>query len=563
MSVEEKKEQLASLIGQAIERTASARGVTLPESFSVLLERPRREGQGDWATNAAMKLSKVFGMPPVDLAREIAGNFEGGNRISSVEVAPPGFMNFTLSDGWLAEVIEEVLRAGDDYGRNDHGGGKRVQIEFVSANPTGPIHLGHGRGAAVGDIVSSVLSFSGWEVEREYYINDAGLQMEMLGKSTQSRYFALLGREEEAPFPEDGYPGDYIDEIAREILAEHGKVLADRPLDETLSLFRERTCRDVLSMIRRDLEDFGVRFDVWFSEKSLYEGDIVPRTIDRLRARGYAYDGEGAVWFKATEFGDDKDRVMIRNNGVPTYFTSDVAYLQNKYERKFDFLVYVWGADHHGYVPRMRAANTALGAEDDRLEFLLIQFVSLLRNGVPVSMSKRAGTFVTLREVMDEVGRDATRFFFVSRKNDSHLDFDLELAKKTSADNPVYYVQYAHARICSILREAASRGIELPDPSAACRLCAENLGKPSESHLVKELSRFPGEVLKAAENLEAHRIAFYATALAEAFHAFYNSEKVLGEEDGVMRARLLLVEATRIVVANCLRLLGISAPERM
>lgn len=547
----------------AIEKTASAKGVSLPEGFTVLLERPKREGQGDWATNAAMKLSKVFGMPPIELAGEIAGNFEKGDRISSVEIAAPGFMNFTLSDDWLAEVVEDVLRARDAYGRNNRGLGKRVQVEFVSANPTGPIHLGHGRGAAVGDILSSILSFSGWEVEREYYINDAGLQMEMLGKSTQSRYFALLGREAEAPFPEEGYPGDYIDEIAKGILTERGESLADRPLEETLPLFREKTCDDVLEMIRRDLEDFGVRFDVWFSEKSLYEGDLVPRTIDRLRSRGYAYDEEGAVWFKATEFGDDKDRVMIRNNGVPTYFTSDVAYMQNKYERKFDFLVYIWGADHHGYVPRMRAANKALGADDERLEFLLIQFVSLLRNGVPVSMSKRAGTFVTLREVMDEVGRDATRFFFVSRKNDSHLDFDLELAKKTSSDNPVFYVQYAYARICSILREADSRGIALPDLSAVRGLCTENLGKPSEARLAKELSRFPGEVSKAADNLEAHRIAFYATDLAEAFHAFYNSEKVLGEEDGVMKARLLLVEATRVVVLNCLRLLGISAPEKM
>jgi arginyl-tRNA synthetase len=558
--MEDKKEQIALSIQRAIGEIAVSRGLDIPDNFSILLERPRREGQGDWATNAAMQLAKVFRVKPVELANEIVSRIKACQDIASVEVAPPGFLNFTLSGNWIADTISRAISMGSGYGRNDHGRGRRIQVEFVSANPTGPIHLGHGRGAAVGDVMSSILEFSGWNVEREYYINDAGLQMENLGKSTQSRYFALLGREAEAPFPEDGYPGDYIDEIAKRIQREFGDTLADKSLPETAALFRDETCKAVLEMIRRDLSDFGVNFDVWFSERSLFGGDIVSRTVELLKSRGFAYDSEDAVWFRSTEFGDDKDRVLVRNNGVSTYFTSDIAYLQNKYERGFERLVYVWGADHHGYVPRIRSVNKALGAKDESLDFLLIQFVSLLRDGVPVSMSKRAGTFVTLREVMDEVGRDAARFSFVGRKCDSHLEFDLEVAKWTSSDNPVYYVQYAHARICSIMREAASRGVRIPDAS---EIEPGALSDPFETTLAREISRFPEEVLKAAQNLEPHRIAFFATDIAEAFHAFYNAKKVLGEEERVTNARLLLVAASKVAISNALSLLGISAPEKM
>ncbi|MDR1020822.1 MAG: arginine--tRNA ligase [Synergistaceae bacterium] len=558
--MEDKREKLALLIREAIDGAASSRGLETPEGFSVLLERPRHEGQGDWATNAAMQLAKVFRVKPSELAEDIASRLGDCGGVASVEVALPGFLNFTLASDWITDTIRDALAKGKDFGRSGIGRGRRIQVEFVSANPTGPIHLGHGRGAAVGDVVSSLLEFAGWKVEREYYINDAGLQMENLGKSTQSRYFALLGREAEAPFPEDGYPGDYIDAIAKKILDERGPALAGQPLGETAGLFRDETCAAVLEMIKKDLSDFGVDFDVWFSEKSLFEGDLVPRTIELLRARGFAYDSDGAVWFRSTEFGDDKDRVLVRQNGVSTYFTSDIAYLENKYERGFDRLIYVWGADHHGYVPRIRSANKAIGKPDDSLDVMLIQFVSLLRDGAPVSMSKRAGTFVTLREVMDEVGRDAARFSFVGRKCDSHLEFDLEVAKRTTMDNPVYYVQYAHARIRSIMREAASRGIAVPDISA---IDPEALRDPLEARLAKEISRFPDEARKAAENLEAHRIAFYAAGLAEAFHAFYNSQKVLGCEERVMNARLLLVAAAEVAISNALSLLGISAPERM
>jgi len=554
------KEKIASIVRDAITKTAMDAGIALPDDMPILLERPKMESHGDWATNAAMKFGKMFGLKPLDLAAKLEEAIRKGDVIEGIEIVPPGFMNFRLTNNWVAETIRTVIEKGNSYGSNETGHGRRVQIEFVSANPTGPIHLGHGRGGAVGDVLSSILSYSGWNVEREYYINDAGFQMDNLGKSTQSRYFSLHGREEEAPFPEDGYPGDYIDGIARIISEEHGEKFLAMPLDATLPLFRDRTCELVLRMIEKDLSDFGIKFDVWLSEKSLYNDDLTDRTIALLKSHGYAYEHEGAVWFKATAFGDNKDRVMIRNNGVPTYFTSDTAYLLNKYERGFDLLIYIWGADHHGYVPRMRSVNKALGKRDDGIEFILIQFVSLLRDGEPVAMSKRAGTFVTLREVMDEVGRDATRFSFINRKCDSHLDFDLEVAKRTSSDNPVYYVQYAHARICSILREAESRGIGVPGlPLVDLGL----LGDPSEMRLAKEISRFPEEVEFAALNLEPHRIAFYATALAEAFHAFYNSVKVLGESPDMMNARLALAEASRITIANALRLLGVSAPEKM
>jgi arginyl-tRNA synthetase len=558
--MDDSKEKTASLIKAAAESAASDAGVKLPDDFSVLLERPKIAQRGDWTTNAAMKFSKLFGVSPMELASEISRRVKTGNVIERIETAAPGFMNITLTKNWVAETVETVLALGEKYGSSNMGKGKKAQVEFVSANPTGPLHLGHGRGGAVGDVMSSILAFTGWEVEREYYINDAGLQMENLGKSTQSRYFALFGREEDAPFPEDGYPGDYIEEIARAIAEERKDALTRLPLGETLPFFRDRTCESVLAMIKKDLADFGIKFDVWFSEKSLYGDDLAERTISRLKANGYAYERDGAVWFRATAFGDDKDRVMIRNNGVPTYFTSDTAYLLDKYERGFDLLIYVWGADHHGYVPRIRSVNKALGESDESLEFLLIQFVSLLRNGEPVAMSKRAGTFVTLREVMDEVGADATRFFFVNRRCDSHLDFDLEVAKRTSSDNPIYYVQYAHARISSVLREAASRGVAMPRVSDVDLSALEDA---SEERLIREISRFPEEVAHAAANLEPHRIAFYAASLAEAFHSFYNARKILGESSDIMNARLLLAEASRIVIANTLRLLGVSAPEKM
>ncbi len=553
-------DELKQALDTAVKAVAAEKGYQIPEGFMVRLERPRQEGHGDWATNIAMQLSKPFGVKPRDLAEDIIAKLPKDSVIDRAEVAGPGFMNFTLSANWVTETVKNAIEKGDDYGRSNIGGGRRIQVEFVSANPTGPLHMGHGRGAAVGDITASLLDFAGYNVEREYYINDAGLQMELLGKSVQARYFEALGRAEEAPMPEDGYHGDYMSDIAKSYVEKYGDSLAQKPLEETLPFFSEETGRLVLELIKKDLEDFGVKFDVWFSEKSLYDDNLVEPAMQALKERDYAYEDEGALWFRSTMFGDDKDRVLIRSNGMPTYFTSDVAYLKNKYDRGFEKNIYVWGADHHGYVPRLKSVNKAFGFPDDGIDVLLIQMVNLLRDGKPVQMSKRAGTIVTLREIMDEVGRDAARFFFVIRRCDSTVDFDLELAKKASSENPVFYIQYAHARICSIRRELAERGIPMPTMED---FDVSLLTDPTEINLAKAVSRFPEEIMKAAEETAPHRLVYYATELAEAFHAFYNAQRVLGVEENVMKSRILLMEAARVTLKNALGILGVSAPEKM
>ncbi|MEG1603385.1 MAG: arginine--tRNA ligase, partial [Cloacibacillus sp.] len=430
-------EELKQSLDAAVKAVAAEKGQELPEGFEVRLERPRQEGHGDWATNIAMQLSKTFGMKPRDLAGEIIAKLPKDSVIEEADIAGPGFMNFKLTADWVTEAVKAAIEKGKDYGRVNVGKGRRVNVEFVSANPTGPLHMGHGRGAAVGDITASLLDFAGYDVEREYYINDAGLQMELLGKSAQARYFEACDRAEEAPMPEDGYHGEYMTDIAARFVEKYGQSLADKPLDETLPIFTDETSKMVLELIKKDLEDFGVKFDVWFSEKSLYDDNCVDPAMEALKARDYAYEQDGALWFRSTMFGDDKDRVLIRSNGMPTYFTSDVAYMKNKYDRNFTKNIFVWGADHHGYVPRIKSVNKAFGFPDDGIEVLLIQMVNLLRDGKPVQMSKRAGTIVTLREIMDEVGRDAARLFFVVRRCDSTVDFDLELAKKASTENPV------------------------------------------------------------------------------------------------------------------------------
>ncbi|MEG1823718.1 MAG: arginine--tRNA ligase [Cloacibacillus sp.] len=553
-------EELKQSLDAAVKAVAAEKGQELPEGFEVRLERPRQEGHGDWATNIAMQLSKPFGMKPRDLAGEIIAKLPKDSVIEEADIAGPGFMNFKLTADWVTEAVKAAIEKGKDYGRVNVGKGRRVNVEFVSANPTGPLHMGHGRGAAVGDITASLLDFAGYDVEREYYINDAGLQMELLGKSAQARYFEAFDRAEEAPMPEDGYHGEYMTDIAARFVGKYGQSLAEKPLSETLPIFTDETSKMVLELIKKDLEDFGVKFDVWFSEKSLYDDNCVDPAMEALKARDYAYEQDGALWFRSTMFGDDKDRVLIRSNGMPTYFTSDVAYMKNKYDRNFTKNIFVWGADHHGYVPRIKSVNKAFGFPDDGIEVLLIQMVNLLRDGKPVQMSKRAGTIVTLREIMDEVGRDAARLFFVVRRCDSTVDFDLELAKKASTENPVFYIQYAYARICSIYRELAERGIPMPKME---EFDVALLTDPSELNLAKAISRFPEEITKAAEETAPHRLAYYATELAEAFHSFYNAQRVLGVEENIMKSRILLMEATRITLKNALDLLGVSAPEKM
>ena len=557
---------LVRALHSAALRTAEACGKELPAALSFELERPRRADQGDRASNVAMQLARAFSMPPRDIAARIAGSLQEGcqDLLDRVEVAGPGFINLFLSHRWFAEAASQVLQQGERYGAVDLGQGRRVQVEFV-ANPTGPLHIGHGRGAAVGDAVARILSFTGWNVEREYYLNDAGLQIETLGRSTQARYFEVCGRSELAPLPEDGYKGDYLLDLAERIRKEEGNRFLATPLAESLPWFERYAADHILAGIREDLERFGVLFDSWFSEASLYERDLVSHAMEDLKKRGYAFESNGALWFKSTAFADDKDRVLIRSNGVPTYFASDVAYHHDKFVRRgFDRVIDVWGADHHGYVPRMNAAVKAMGRAPDDFKALLIQLVALKRDGKIVSMSTRAGEFVTLRSVLDEVGVDATRFFFLMRRSDSQLDFDLDLAKKQSSDNPVYYLQYAHARISSLLREWEGRGGDVAvlrrDGTSLPDLLFDN--KDARA-LAETLAVFPVEMAGASADLAPHVVTAYALNLAGAFHSFYNTNRILGESTEVERGRLRLAEAVRIVLATCLGLLGVSAPERM
>jgi arginyl-tRNA synthetase len=509
-----------------------------------------------------MQMAKPLGLSPRELATEVVAllaDDESGT-IDKVEVAGPGFINFFLSKNWLKNVVTEILKAGDAYGSSNLGAGRRVQVEFVSANPTGPLHIGHGRGAAVGDALANLLTFTGWKVEREYYINDAGLQMEILGRSTQARYFELHNRSEAAPFPENGYKGDYIYDLARDVITLEKDRFLSMPLGESLPWFKKFAGDAILEGIKKDLNDFGVHFDVWFSESSLYSRNLVSEAMEHLKRRDYAFEADGAVWFKASDFEDEKDRVLIRNNGAPTYFASDIAYHKEKFDRGFDRVIDIWGADHHGYVPRMKAGVEAIGRKPEDLDVLLIQFVNLVRDGAQVPMSTRSGQFVPLRDVMDEVGIDATRYFFLTRRSDSQLDFDLELAKRASNDNPVYYVQYAHARICSIMREMRDRGLELPDAGG---LSPELFEGEETRRLVNCLAVFPQEMENASKELAPHAITNYAFNLAGCFHSFYNTNRILGEAAPIEAGRLLLASAVRRVLFRCLSLIGVSAPETM
>ena len=552
---------------RAVRAVAEEGGKSVPEGMAFDLERPRHGGQGDRASSAAMQLAKAFSTPPRALASRIVEllNQDESGFFDHVEIAGPGFVNFFLSKKWFASVAEEVLSSKETYGSTDLGGGRKVQVEFVSANPTGPLHIGHGRGAAVGDVVANILAFTGWKVEREYYVNDAGLQMDVLGRSTQARYFELAGCPERVPFPENGYKGAYITDLARAALEKEGERFLALPLSESLSWFKRYAGDTILAQIKEDLLHFGIRFDVWFSEASLYERDWVRQAMEDLKKRDYAFEADGALWFKTTDFEDDKDRVLIRNNGAPTYFASDIAYHRDKFiTRGFDRVIDVWGADHHGYIPRMKAGVEAIGKSADDLDVLLIQLVNLMRDGHPVAMSTRSGEFVMLKEVLDEVGVDATRFFFLMRRSDSPLDFDLELAKKQGSDNPVYYVQYAHARICSILREWEARGGDMsrlgPDgPSIPANLFEDEAARA----LADCLALFPREVENASRDLAPQMLTAYAGLLAGAFHSFYNTNRILGEPEAVELGRLSVANAVRIVLRTCLKLLGVSAPERM
>jgi len=552
------KEQLRACILKCIEGCFADGTLTSGNVPAFSVEKPAHAEHGDFATNVAMQLAKPERKAPRAIAEIIVNRLSGGSElIESVEIAGPGFINFFIKDAAWRTVLKEIDRAGSEYGKSRVGAGKKVQVEFVSANPTGPLHIGHGRGAATGDAVASLLLAAGFQVEREYYINDAGNQMNTLGLSGLLRYRQLLG--EAVEFPENCYQGDYIKDIARDAITKHGDRFLKAPQEEGVAFFAKMGGDLILAGIDQDLKDFGVHFEHWFSEQSLFDQGKVTTAIAEMQEKGHIYEQEGALWFRTTAFGDDKDRVVVRSNGVTTYFASDIAYHRDKFTRGFDRVIDVWGADHHGYVPRLKAVVQGLGRPEDDLGIILVQLVSLLRDGVPVAMSTRSGEFVTLKEVVDEVGRDAARFFFLMRRSDSQLDFDLELAKRQSADNPVYYVQYAHARIKSIFETARERGVE---PSFG-EVRVELLGNAEEMSLIKKLSVYPEVLEAAALNFEPHRITYYMQELAGEFHSFYSKSRVITEEPALTQARLFLLHCLAVTLKNALTVLGISAPERM
>ncbi len=552
------KEQLRQAIQIALQQCYTNGTLSSGEMpVEIQLEIPKNPEHGDFASNLAMTMAKVERKAPRQIAEALVAALQGNPLCDKVEIAGPGFINFRLAASCWYRVLDQVMEQGAQYGRSRIGAGTRVQGEFVSANPTGPLHIGHGRGAVVGDAVAAVLQAAGFEVQREYYVNDAGNQVKTLGRSILLRLRELQGQSIE--FPEDGYQAGYVRELAAQLRAEKGELAG---LDETeaIELCARFGVEKVLDWIAVDLKIFGIEFDQWYSEKSLYDRNLVDAELAKLKEKGLSFEQDQALWLRTTEYGDDKDRVLIKSDGSYTYFASDVAYHMEKFERGFDRVIDVWGADHHGYIPRMKAMLAGLGHPPEDLQVLLIQMVNLLRDGQPVTMGKRSGNFITLREVVDEVGRDACRYFFLMRRCDSQLDFDLELAKQQSSDNPVYYVQYAHARVCSINRNAAAEGVAQPKLD---EVDCSKLQLDEELQLVKQLARFPETIIGAAVNHEPHRVVFFLQELAAQFHSYYNRQRVLVEDPATTQARLYLINSVRIVIANALQILGVSAPDKM
>ena len=546
-----------SLIHSGIKRKLEEWGV--PGEIPVSVEIPRQEEHGDFSTNAALQLAGLLERKPRELAPKLLDSIRQEDRegwFRDLSVAGPGFINIVLSEETWRKVLASALLQGERFGAVEQREGDRVLIEFVSANPTGPLHVGHGRGAVVGDALARILSFTGCRVTTEYFVNDVGNQIDNLGKSLHVRYLQACGKE--AYLPQDGYQGEYLLDLAGELRNEVGDRYLSLSETEALPVFRKAACNRILDGIRKDLEEFRVRFDRWFREEELHRSGAVAEVIKELGDRGQSYEAEGAVYFRSESHGDEKDRVLVRADGRTTYFASDLAYHREKFRRGITKAIDIWGADHHGYAPRVAAALRGLGESEDRLEILLVQFVSLIREGKVVQMSTRSGEFTTLREVMDEVGVDAARFFYLLRSFHSHLDFDLTLAKTKSSENPVYYIQYVHARICSIFREAADRGVVLQDGPPLSLLTL-----PDEVKLMKKIARFPDVVYESARTREPHRIPFYLLDLSREFHAFYQNHRFLGETTERTQARLALATAVRNVVSTGLNLIGVSAPERM
>jgi len=585
------KETLQFLLKQALESLVDTGELSLSALPEIPVERSRDGAHGDYASPVAMGLAREARMNPREIAALIVSRLQAAPEIAEVQIAGPGFINFTIAQTARATIVDRILTAGEEFGRTESGENRPVQVEFVSANPTGPLHVGHGRHAAYGAAIANLLAAVGFAVQREYYFNDAGRQMNILAVSVWLRYLEACG--ESLPFPVNGYQGDYVGGMGRALLARDGDiykrdaedVMKDLPADEARGGDKEAYLDALITRaqallgaggfealhlftldsqqqeICEDLEEFGVVFDRWYSEQTLVASGAIERATARLREAGHAYDKDGAIWFRASQFGDDKDRVIIRKNGQPTYFASDIAYHMEKFERGFVRVIDLWGADHHGYVARVKGALAALGENPDKFDALIMQFVTLYRGGKKMQMSTRSGEFVTLRELRADVGNDAARYFYVMRRCEQHLDFDLDLAKSRSSDNPVYYIQYAHARICSVLREARARGMEFDAAQYAAD--ASQLSEPHELALLRTLSRYPEVIDSAASDLEPHQLAYFLRELANDLHTYYNAHTFLVDDADLRMARLALVAATRQVLANGLAILGVSAPEEM
>lgn len=564
------KQSVTGLIKSILEE-AKTNGLLRFETLPLIpVEAPKEKSHGDIATSIALALAPREGKRPLEIAKIILKGLEGKDiDFEKVEIAGPGFINFTFRKEYWHEILNDVLKKGETYGRSELGKGIDVNVEFVSANPTGPLHIGHGRGAALGDALSNLLQTAGYKIHREYYINDTGTQMETLGRSLWIRLLQL--HNQNVSLPENHYQGEYIKGIAREMvttrrLDEIIKItkvrdffdLSKKPEEEVIPFFTDYAEESILKGIREDLERFGVRYDRWFSEKSLYEDGKVDSVLSEIKERGFLYEQDGALWLETTRFGDDKDRVVRRKSERYTYFASDIAYHNNKFNRGFRRIIDIWGADHHGYVPRMKAVIQALGNTPETLNILLVQLVTLLKEGKPVAMSTRAGEFVTLKEVIDEVGVDAARYIFLTRRHDSHLEFDLEVARRQSSENPVYYVQYAHARIASLFRETAVRGIILPET-----VDTGLLNLPEELDLIKDIANYPEVIEGSALSLEPHRITYYLHGLASRLHSYYYKYRVITDNLELTYARLFLMKSLGIVIKNALKILGVSAPEKM
>ncbi|WP_418791156.1 arginine--tRNA ligase [Phosphitispora sp. TUW77] len=557
--LENVKNNIIKVIEQSAQKARDEGKLNFDSLPAFVLEVPREKEHGDFATNIAMLLTRQAKIAPRQIAETIVNGINiKGSRISRIEIAGPGFINFFLENDWVYDVLPQIEKQGECYGDSNTGQGKRVQVEFVSANPTGLLHMGNARGAALGDVMASLMQAAGFLVSREFYINDAGNQIDNFGKSLEARYLQLLGRD--VAFPEDGYHGADIIDTVKGFIEKHGDRYLDMESALRKELFIKYALEEKIAAIRNTLSQFGVEYDVWFSEQSLHESGAIDTILAQLREKGFLYESEGALWLKTTEFGDEKDEVLVRSNGIPTYFAADIAYHKNKFDRGFEWVINIWGADHHGHVKRLKGAMQALGYNPESLDIVLMQLVRLFKEGEIIRMSKRSGEFITLDDLIADVGRDAARYFFVMRSADSHLDFDMDLAKSQSTENPVYYIQYAYARISSILRQLEELDENVP-LTEECDFTL--LQEQAELDLMRKMADFPIEISEAALALEPHRIARYAHELAGLFHSFYNSHRVMIEDRELQKARLVLIKSVQTVISRALSLIGVTAPESM